>query len=95
MDEKEKIFQNKESAIKFPCHFPIKIMGKAHEDLKEAVIAILNQHAPEFSSDDLKIKPSNAGNYHSITATIHAKSREQLDAIYQALTEHELILMAL
>jgi putative lipoic acid-binding regulatory protein len=88
-------FAEKETLLEFPCDFPIKIMGKAHEDLMKAVEAILAEHAPEFDAKDIVINKSKDGNYHGLTATIHAKSKAQLDAIYYALTSHELVLMAL
>lgn len=96
-DEKspEQEFQEKETLLEFPCDFPVKIMGKAHEDLRKAVEDILAEHAPEFDSEDISIRESKDGNYHALTAVIHAKSKAQLDAIYQALTDHELVLMAL
>ena len=84
-----------ESVFTFPCDFPIKIMGKAHEDLHQAIKEILDEHAPEFDHDTIVIRPSKQGNYHAVTATIQAKSQAQLDAIYQALSDHELVLMAL
>jgi putative lipoic acid-binding regulatory protein len=88
-------FLEKETLLTFPCEFPIKIMGKAHEDLHAAVLEILAEHAPEFSASTLIIKPSKDGNYHALTATIRAESKKQLDLIYHALTAHHLVLMAL
>lgn len=93
MSEKET--DNNETLLTFPCEFPIKIMGKAHDDLRQAVLDILAEHAPEFDESNLAIKDSAEGNYHALTATINAQSKQQLDAIYQALTDHDLVLMAL
>ena len=87
--------QEAETLLEFPCDFPVKIMGKAHEDLRKAVEDILAEHAPEFDSKNIKIRESKDGNYHALTATICATSKPQLDAIYQALTDHDLVLMAL
>jgi putative lipoic acid-binding regulatory protein len=39
--------------------------------------------------------PSKAGNFVSVTATVEAQSKTQLDAIYQELTDCEQVLMAL
>lgn len=91
----DKDFAEKESLLEFPCDFPIKIMGKATEDLHQAVKDILAQHAPDFNPEDLTFNESKDGNYHALTAVIHAKSKEQLDMIYHALTAHDLVLMAL
>lgn len=88
-------FETAESLLTFPCEFPIKIMGKANPELKNEVLKIFAEHAPEFNAEDLTINESKEGNYHALTAVIHAKSKAQLDAIYQALTAHELVIMAL
>jgi putative lipoic acid-binding regulatory protein len=87
--------QPQDSAIDFPCEFPIKAMGQAGEQLELAVMDIVRRHAPELREDAIKTRPSANGNYLSVTVTITAQSREQLDAIYMELTACEHVLMAL
>lgn len=87
--------QPEDSAIDFPCQFPIKAMGQAGEQLELAVVEIVRRHAPELHQDAIKTRPSANGNYLSITITINAQSRAQLDAIYMELTACEHVLMAL
>ncbi|MGD8567827.1 MAG: DUF493 domain-containing protein [Gammaproteobacteria bacterium] len=84
-----------ESALQFPCEFPIKAMGLAVHDLEIIVFDIVRRHAPDTPEDALSRRESANGKYLSITVRVNAQSREQLDAIYQALTDHEHILMAL
>ena len=84
-----------ESAIEYPCKFPIKAMGLATETLHLSILDIVQRHAPEANENALKAKPSSNGKYVSITITITAHSRSQLDAIYTDLTACEHILMAL
>ena len=86
---------DKKTLLEFPCEFPIKIMGKASDKLKELVVEVVKKHAPDFDPATLTIKESKEGKFHSITATITAESKKQLDAIYQELTSNELVLMAL
>jgi putative lipoic acid-binding regulatory protein len=43
----------------------------------------------------MTIKTSKAGNYVSATCVIRATSRAQLDAVYQALCEHPMVVMVL
>ena len=81
--------------LKFPCDFPIKIIGKADTRLCNEIAKVLSQHAPEFAASDLTLNISKKGKYHALTAVIHAKGKTQLDAIYQALTAHDLVVMAL
>lgn len=84
-----------ESLIEYPCDFPIKIMGKAEQDFAEVTLAIVKRHAPDFDETTIEIRSSKGGNYLSITCTIRATSRDQLDALYQALTDHPLISVVL
>ncbi|MDH5257737.1 MAG: DUF493 domain-containing protein [Gammaproteobacteria bacterium] len=81
--------------IEFPCEFPVKIMGKAHEDFHACVNVIFSRHVPDFHEGQIKVRPSGKGNYSAITVTIEAQSQEQLDKIYIELSDHELVLMAL
>lgn len=84
-----------EKLISFPCQFPIKIMGLANNTFEGAVVGILNQHIPDLGEGAIVSKLSKGGKFESITATINAKSQEQLDAIYRALTQDPHILMVL
>jgi putative lipoic acid-binding regulatory protein len=86
---------NDKPAMEFPCEFPIKAMGLATETLHLAVLEIVQKHAPEADDQVLKSRPSANGKYVSVTVTINAQSREQLDAIYMDLTACEYVLMAL
>jgi len=81
--------------MEFPCEFPIKAMGLASEALHITVLEIVQRHAPEADEHALKSRPSSNGKYVSVTVTINAKSRAQLDAIYLDLSACKRVLMAL
>lgn len=83
------------SAMEFPCAFPIKAMGRAVDDFDALVVGIVRRHAPDFTDTTVKTRHSRGGQYISVTVTIMARSREQLDNIYMDLTADERILMAL
>jgi len=83
------------SLIEYPCDFPIKIMGKAEQDFVQTVIAIVKFHAPDFDAETMSIRTSKNGTYLGLTCTIRATSRPQLDALYQALSDHPLIAVVL
>ena len=84
-----------ESLLEFPCEFPIKIMGRAGADLDAIVFALIRPHVPDLSEGAIRSRLSSQGRYQSITVTITAQSRAQLDDIYRALTASEHVLMAL
>jgi hypothetical protein len=83
-----------ESLMEFPCSFPIKAMGKAVDNFDLLIVEIVRKHHPDLTEGAVKSRPSREGKYVSVTVTINAQSREQLDNIYLDLTAHERVLMA-
>ena len=81
--------------ILFPCDFPIKVMGRQEDDIVALAVSIIRDRVPEFDPACLTHRQSQGGTYISVTATIRATSREQLDAIYQDLTASKQVMMAL
>ncbi len=84
-----------ETLLEFPCEFSIKAMGVATPEFDALVAEIVRQHAPDLGEGAIRTRPSSGGKYLAVTVTINATSKEQLDAIYQALTDHKLVLMSL
>ena len=84
----------KESLMEFPCRFPIKAMGIATDDFDSLIVEIVRKYHSDVSEGAVKTMPSREGKYISVTVTIEAQSREQLDNIYLELTAHERVLMA-
>ena len=91
MDE----LNDRPEGLTFPCEFPIKAMGRLDGDLPEAVRHIVARHAPEVSPDSLYTAHSRGGRFVSVTVTITARSRAQLDAIYADLQAHDGVLATL
>jgi putative lipoic acid-binding regulatory protein len=84
-----------ESALTFPTAFPIKIMGRRADGFAQAIVDVVLRHAPDFDPAELEMRASREGNYLSLTVTINATSREQLDALYRELTSHPMVVMVL
>ena len=81
--------------LTFPTEFPIKIMGRRVDGFAQAIVDVVRIHAPDFDASTLEMRTSKDGNYLSVTATINATSREQLDNLYRALTSHPLVKIVL
>jgi len=99
MNQEDNQAANKEaseedSLMEFPCSFPIKAMGIAADDFDSLIMEIVRKHYPDITEGAVKTKPSREGKYISVTVTIEAQSREQLDNIYLELTAHKRVLMA-
>lgn len=79
----------------FPMDYPIKLMGHAGNELRDAVIEILVKHFPEFDEATLQIQASRTGKYHSITAQLRFEELEQVHQLYADLAACEHIRTAL
>lgn len=83
------------SLIEYPCEFPIKILGHTRAGFAQAVLEVVMRHAPDFDGAAMEMKTSKHGKYLSVTCVINATSREQLDALYQELCDHPMVVMVL
>ncbi len=90
-----KPIQPEESLIEYPSDFPIKVMGATHDAFAPTIIEVVVAHDPTFHEGKLESRPSAKGNYTSLTCTVRATSREQLDNIYRALSGHPMVKMVL
>ena len=81
--------------MEFPCEFPLKIMGETREGFAETIVEVVRQHAPDFDASRVEMRPSSTGKYLSLTCTIHATSKLQLDDLYRALTAHPMVKVVL
>lgn len=83
------------SPFEFPCEIPIKIFGRNDDDFRLAVREIVGRWFPEVADEDVTERPSRQDRYLSVTVTVWAESREQIDALYTELSGHEHVLMVL
>ena len=86
---------NNESLLQFPCSFPVKVMGRDVPDFREHVVAIIEKHVGTLDDSALRSSPSSKGNFISLTITVDAQNQQQLDHIYQDLTDDEYVLISL
>ncbi len=84
-----------ESLLVFPTEFPIKVMGRRVDEFAQTMVAVICAHAPDFDPATVEIRTSREGNYLSLTVTINATSRQQLDELYRALSSHPLVKVVL
>jgi uncharacterized protein len=86
---------NDESLLKFPCAFPVKMMGRDTPEFRETARSLVEKHTGPVSDTAINDALSRKGNFVSITITVNALSQEQLDDIYRDVSSHEDVLMAL
>ncbi len=87
--------EQQETLLEFPCAFPLKIMGLSSNALAQTVLAIVQRHAPDFDGTTMEMRASSGGKYVSLTCTITATSKPQLDALYRELSGHPLVKVVL
>lgn len=84
-----------DSLIDYPCDFPIKVFGQQNAGFAQAVMEVVTKHDTSFSAASMEMRASKTARYVSLTCTVRAHSREQLDAIYQELCDHPMVVMVL
>jgi putative lipoic acid-binding regulatory protein len=87
--------QDASTALAFPCDFPIKVMGKRQAAFAQTIVDVVKRHAPDFDPATLEMRTSREATYLSLTLTIRATSRAQLDDLYRELCDHPMVTMVL
>ncbi len=77
-----------DTLLEFPCDFPIKIMGERRDDFVQSMVEVVRRHAGNFAAETAEMRASRGGRYLSLTCTIHATSKAQLDGLYRELSAH-------
>lgn len=84
-----------DTLLEFPCEYGIKAMGESSAEFEQLIIDIVSRHSDQLIDNGIAVKQSSGGKYTSVTVTIRAQSKQQLDAIYQELSDHTLVKYAL
>ena len=84
-----------DSLLTFPCDLPVKVLGRNATAFRAAAADIVRGHCAERDQPRMAEQLSRHGRFVSLTFTIHAHSRSQVDALYEDLTASEDVLMVL
>jgi uncharacterized protein len=87
--------QTTDSLIEYPSDFPIKIMGVMQDAFAQTMVDVVLKHDPTFHAGKMEMRPSTKGTYLSLTVTVLATSREQLDNLYRELSSHPMVKVVL
>ena len=71
--------------IEFPCDYPIKVLGRSSDAYQSIILEVFERHAPGFDRDTIEVRDSRKGTFTSLTITITATGKEQLDALHRDL----------
>lgn len=86
---------SEDSLIVYPSDFPIKIMGVMQDAFAQTMADVVTQFDPDFDASKMEMRPSAKGTYLSLTVTVRATSRQQLDDLYRALSSHAMVKVVL
>ena len=82
-----------ESLLKFPTDVPVKVFGRNDDKFRAAAIKIAEAHYGD--AHKVVEHVSKKGNYLSLTITVHAKNRAQIDALYTDLVASDEVIMVI
>jgi putative lipoic acid-binding regulatory protein len=82
-----------DSLLKFPTDVPVKVFGRNDHKFRAAAVKIAEAHYGD--AHKVVEHVSRKGNYLSLTITVHAKSRAQIDALYTDLVASDEIIMVI
>lgn len=87
--------QDENSPLKFPCDFPIKIVGRPTPEFETFVYATAHKHFPNLAENAFQQRFSKDKSYLAITVIVAAQSKEQIDNFYLELTANKEVLFVL
>ena len=73
------------AGLTFPCEYPIRVIGLDENDFLLYVMQVVSRHIPATDPQAFTTRSSRKANYLSISVTVTAESRAQLDALYREL----------
>ena len=82
-----------ESLLNFPTDYPIKVIGRPSDEFRARVHATVLRHVPLLDAERISERLSGSGNFLSISYTILAESREQVEALAADLKACEGVMM--
>ncbi len=84
-----------QTLMEFPCVFPLKVFGQDRFKLETVAREIICKIIPGVDITEIKARPSKTGKYVALTLTFRVLTKEQLEQIYLALSEHDAVVMTL
>ncbi|HET9843244.1 MAG TPA: DUF493 domain-containing protein [Gammaproteobacteria bacterium] len=78
--------QNRETLLKFPCDYTIKIIGNTSQEFEAEVISIVRKHFPNIGEGAVTQKLSKESKYLAMSVSLWVENQKSLDNLYKELT---------
>ncbi|HSX21055.1 MAG TPA: DUF493 domain-containing protein [Gammaproteobacteria bacterium] len=79
----------------FPVVFSLKVVGTVAANLEAIIVPVMQKNNVDLEHMRMSARLSANGNYTSFTVTFMAKSQQQLDDIYRALSSDPAVIIVL
>jgi len=86
---------SEDSLLTFPCNLSVKVLGRNAVTFRSAAGEIVRAHHDDLEPSQIAEQLSRNGSFLSLTFTIRAESRDQMDALYRDLTASDDVLLVL
>jgi uncharacterized protein len=97
-DESKQIQEQEDIAdlcMKFPCTFPLKVMGLNKNDYPAYVLEVGQKYIQGIDQSNIKTRLSKSEKYIAVTLTFLATNKSQIDNIYLELNASDRTYMAI
>jgi uncharacterized protein len=81
--------------ISFPADYPIKVIARSEEGLRERVDAVFVRHFGPLSAEQVQLRPSAESRFMALTYQMRVEGETQLAALHQELKGTEGVIMVL
>ena len=81
--------------LTFPCDYPIKVMVRAEQGVREHIDAIIERHAGPVDLSSVTERPSAQQRFLALTYVIRATGEPQIAELFAALKDCPQVLMVL
>ncbi len=84
-----------ESLIEFPCHLPVKVMGRHSPEFRERILDAVATEIGSVEDHHVNVRLSRDERFASLTITVYVEDHDTLRRIYSAMHATGLVLYAL
>ncbi len=74
--------------LAYPLRYTFKAMGLAADDFADHVRGLVGRHAAA-PAEDVVVRHSSGGKYHSVSVVVRLTSEEERRAVYQAFHDDD------
>lgn len=86
---------SQDTLLEFPCDYPVKVFGGNDPGFAQHVRDLLSPIIGAADNDAVDTRMSKGNRYLAVTIRFQATSKDQVDAVYEALSADSRVVMAL